>query len=275
MWILMKIFFKDAKEKYENIKAPESLKSRIKMRFKKKNFVLAKVCGVVATFLIVSIVGVNVSPVFAENLSSLPGMQTVVKILTGSKYTFDKDTYHAKIDVPEITELGNSEVEESINAEIKEMAEELIENFKSDVIELQENGLGAHLSLESGYEILTDNEDVFAFDVWTVNAVGSSSTTHKFYSINKQTKSLIELSDFIKDDNVKQKVNDYIRAEISRRQDRDNGIIYFENDFKGIKDDQGFYINANNDLVIVFEKYSIAPGSMGSPEFVIPREIFK
>lgn len=270
----MKTFFKEAKEEYENIKAPESLKSRIKMRFKKKNFVLAKVCGVVAIFLIVPIVGVNVSPVFAESLSGLPGMQTVVKILTGSKYTFDKDTYHAKIDVPEIVELGNLEVEESINAEIKEMAEDLIEDFKSDVIELQKNGLGGNLSIESGYEILTDNEDVFVFDVWTVNAVGSSSTSHKFYSINKRTKSLIELSDFIKDDDAKQKVNDYIKSEISRRQDRDNGIIYFEDDFKGIKDDQSFYVNTDNDLVIVFEKYSIAPGSMGSPEFVIPSEIF-
>lgn len=269
----MKTFFKNAKDKYEKITAPEELKLRVKARFKKKNFTSAKIIGTVATFLIVPIIGVNVSPVFAENLSNLPKMQAVVKILTGGKYTFDENNYHAKIDVPEITELGNSEVEESINDEIQEMAKRLINDFKDDVVDMKEKGFDGHLSVESGYEILTNNDNVLAFDVWVVNAVGSSLTTHKFYNIDKQTKSLIVLSDFIKNEETTQKVNEYIKAEISKRQDPDNGIIYFENDFKGISKEQGFYVNNDGNLVIVFEKYSIAPGSIGSPEFVIPNEI--
>lgn len=269
----MKTFFKNAKDTYEKITAPEELKSRVKARFKKKNFTSAKIIGTVATFLIVPIIGVNVSPVFAENLSNLPKMQAVVKILTGGKYTFDENNYHAKIDVPEITELGNSEVEESINDEIQEMAKRLINDFKDDVVDMKEKGFDGHLSVESGYEILTNNDNVLAFDVWVVNAVGSSLTTHKFYNIDKQTKSLIVLSDFIKNEETTQKVNEYIKAEISKRQDPDNGIIYFENDFKGISKEQGFYVNNDGNLVIVFEKYSIAPGSIGSPEFVIPNEI--
>ena len=36
--------------------------------------------------------------------------------------------------------------------------------------------------------------------------------------------------------------------------------------------DQNFYINDENQLVIVFDEYEVAPGSMGTPEFVIPTE---
>ena len=31
-----------------------------------------------------------------------------------------------------------------------------------------------------------------------------------------------------------------------------------------------FYLNAEGALVIVFDEYEVAPGSMGMPEFVIP-----
>lgn len=33
-----------------------------------------------------------------------------------------------------------------------------------------------------------------------------------------------------------------------------------------------FYRNKDGNLVIVFDKYEVAPGSMGTPEFVIKKE---
>ena len=35
------------------------------------------------------------------------------------------------------------------------------------------------------------------------------------------------------------------------------------------------YFDDKGDLVIVFEKYDVAPGYMGCPEFVIPREVYQ
>lgn len=58
----------------------------------------------------------------------------------------------------------------------------------------------------------------------------------------------------------------------------DENKIYFidtdmsENDFKQIKEDQNFYFN-NNDLVICFDEYEVAPGYMGKTEFIIPNNI--
>lgn len=51
------------------------------------------------------------------------------------------------------------------------------------------------------------------------------------------------------------------------------GGIWSEDEcFKEIDTDQDFYINGQNQLVIVFEEYKVAPGNMGIPEFVLPSE---
>jgi len=43
----------------------------------------------------------------------------------------------------------------------------------------------------------------------------------------------------------------------------------------GIKTDQNFYINNNENIVIYFDMYVVGPGSSGSPEFIIPEEVVK
>ena len=44
---------------------------------------------------------------------------------------------------------------------------------------------------------------------------------------------------------------------------------------QGIENEyQNFYINSNGKVVIVFEKYEIAPGYMGIQEFEIDEQIF-
>ena len=40
--------------------------------------------------------------------------------------------------------------------------------------------------------------------------------------------------------------------------------------FESIEEDQDFYINEAGNPVLIFEKYEIAPGYMGQPEFEVP-----
>ena len=46
-------------------------------------------------------------------------------------------------------------------------------------------------------------------------------------------------------------------------------------EFATVSADHNFYWNENGDLVIIFDKYEVAPGSMGTPEFVIGRDVIK
>ena len=67
---------------------------------------------------------------------------------------------------------------------------------------------------------------------------------------------------------------------MTRLNNEEGGMFWVEDDeftegFKGIKKDQNFYINEDGNLVICFDKYDVAAGAQGSPEFVIPNEIIK
>ena len=48
-----------------------------------------------------------------------------------------------------------------------------------------------------------------------------------------------------------------------------------DENFDKIDKAQNFYINNKGKLVILFDKYEVAPGAYGCPEFEIPREVIK
>ncbi len=50
------------------------------------------------------------------------------------------------------------------------------------------------------------------------------------------------------------------------------GIWSEEECFKSIDADQKFYLDEANRLVILFDEYEVAPGSMGTPRFVIDEQ---
>ncbi len=84
------------------------------------------------------------------------------------------------------------------------------------------------------------------------------------YNYNLINGKKLKLSDmFKKDIDYKKIVNEYINHVISQNPD-----IYFqgEDGFKGIKEDQSFYIE-NDAIVIYFSLYEIAPYYVGIPKF--------
>ena len=56
---------------------------------------------------------------------------------------------------------------------------------------------------------------------------------------------------------------------------QDESKAYFTDQFTAIDPEQNFYWNADGDLVLVFDEYSIAAGYMGMPEFVIPASVYE
>ena len=101
---------------------------------------------------------------------------------------------------------------------------------------------------------------------------GSSSTTHKFYNLDKKKGELITFKSLVKDkENYKKKINEFVKADMEKR----NGMeeMFFMDEFKGIKDEPNFYIDDEGYVIIVFDKYEIAPGCTGNPEFKLPKEI--
>lgn len=274
------------KEEYMQIKASDTLKARIDMTMKasKRNNTNTwrKITGLVACLIIAFSLSLNLSPVFAATVADIPGMSEMVKALTFGRYVVKDGGYQASIETPKIEGLLDKELQDKLNKDFKDNSNALILAFESDMKELKKQfpGEEVHLGINSGYIVKSDNENILAIDVYMANTVGSSSTTHKFYSLDKKTKTLLALpSLFKKNSDYIKKLSEYITAEMIRQNEKGENTYWVDDPtfgpFKGIKENQNFYINNDGRIVICFDKYEVAPGSSGSPEFVIPEEVVK
>lgn len=276
------------KRDYMNPHVPADLESRIKkglnqgrkyqqrMRFRKT---IQRTATVAAAASILFTVALNSSTAFATSFSNMPLMSRVVQVLTFKDYQFNQDGYNADITTPTIEGLEDKELQSSLNKKYVEENRELYRSFMEDMEKMEEEG-GGHLGVQSGYEVMTDNERILSVRRYVVNTVGSSSTTYQYDTIDKQEELLITLPSLFKDEQYIEIISQSIKEQMIKQhhQEPDNQYwieeIAEEPDlidlFEKIDPEQNFYISEEGKLVISFDKYDVAPGYMGVVEFEIP-----
>lgn len=278
---------KDLHKEYNEIPIPEqldlmvnrslkqSLKERRKKRLKYKWFASVGVAAIV--FLI----AINTSITVASALSSIPGVDRLIKVLTIKEYIVAEDNYDANIKVPAVTNMENKDLELGLNQKYLNENKALYEKFQSEIEQLKKQG-GGHLALDTNYEVKTDNDRIFSIGRYVVETSGSSSEEVAFDTIDKVNQILITLPMLFKDEQYIERISQNIKEQMIAQMKADPDIVYWipENGddvptdiFTSISKDQSFYINNDGKLVIVFNKYDVAPGSMGSVEFMIPTEV--
>ena len=94
--------------------------------------------------------------------------------------------------------------------------------------------------------------------------------------IDKATGQMISLRDLFRDgtDYVSVLSNEVLR-QVEAQMSANQALAYFPEDFAGIDAEQNFYLDANGNLVLVFDEFAIAAGSMGMPEFTIEKNIYQ
>lgn len=255
---------------------------KIKKRgFTMKRKIIYSAAGVAAAFVLVF----NLAPNLAMAASKVPVLGAAVKIVTLGRYEVHEGGYDAKVITPKIEGLLDKETEDKLNSEFKENAAAVIAAFEEDIRDLKaEFGEDEtiHMGVESNYTVRTDNDDVLALDCYLFSAAGSSFTKHSFYNIDKKSGKLITFESLFGNEDYITPISEYITAEMRRQNDTgENQCPYWiagedESGFEGfekISDKTGFYINGDGEIVICFDKYEVAPGAMGCPEFVIPKDV--
>lgn len=271
----------DLKKEYMDIKIPENLDDVVKESIKKvdrKSIVNKKIIGSAAVLAIVF--GINISPAFADVVSDIPIVGNIVKLVTVKNYTLKKNNVEADIKVPAIEGLENKQLEENLNEEFiengKKIYEELIEEFPS--INNQMKYVG------SDYKIKADNDSFLSIEIIKEEIQASSYTTKKHYTIDKNKQIVLTLPMLFEGDNYIEEISNDIKTQMIENMKKDSNLTYFleadENEevidsFDKIKENQDFYINNDGNLVICFDQYEVAPGYMGTLEFIISDKIFK
>lgn len=164
---------------------------------------------------------------------------------------------------------------EAVNQDMEATVEELIRQFEDTLSEEGYHGL--HVT----QEVVTDNALYYTVKLSVLETEASGYEHNQFYTIAKQTGNVVTLEDlFAEGSDYISAISENIKTQMKEQMAADEGVIYFlDNDdmpefnFQGITEQTNFYFNERGELVIAFDEYEVAPGSMGAPEFVIPQEV--
>lgn len=290
------------KKEYEEIKVPEELKEKMetailrakKEKGKMKRKKMYKAFGSMAAVLAAALVVPNTSQTVAAAMQSIPVLGNFFELVTIRDYQVNNECYVADVTVPELAmgqtdtsaqEYGTAttgimeeaEVEETtqatveeINIDIQAITDELIEEFKAKY-EADEDG---HHTLSVDSEVLTDDEKYFSLGLNIFEAEASGYERKRHYTIDKAIGKRAQLSDFY-GENYVEVITEQVKEQMLAQMAADENVIYWldseidEFNFKQIDEEQDFYVNKDGKVVICFDEYEVAPGSMGYVEFVL------
>lgn len=275
------------KNEYINIPIPMELEFTVKKsieegkRIMKKKIYFKRICTTAASIaLIVAVltVGINTNEAFAQTLLNVPVLGSIVRVLAFKEFTIKEDLYDADLKTPAIEGLDNKDLQNSLNEKYLAENKKLYEEFKTDIESLKKDGVEAHMGVDSGYVVKTDTDQILSIGRYVVNTVGSSSTTFKYDTIDKENEVLITLPSLFKDDSYVDIISKNIKEQMIEKNKADENNMYWIKEldpemtetFEKILKDQSFYITAEGKLIISFDKYVVGPGCMGVVEFVIP-----
>ncbi|MDD5902761.1 MAG: RsiV family protein [Oscillospiraceae bacterium] len=219
----------------------------------------------------------NVSVSYAQALEQIPVIGDIGRVVTIRNYFYADDKHEMNIDVPQI-EGEDSEAVDYINKDVSELTTALVNQFYKDLEITGNNGYG---SIRVDYEATTNTERWFTLKLSVNETAASSNSYFKFYHIDKKQGRIVELGDLFNTDKFSDILVAEIKMQMQEQMANDKNISYWINnsgigeDFAAVSADQNFYWNENGDLVIIFDKYEVGPGSMGTPEFVIDKGVIR
>ncbi|MGL5345899.1 MAG: DUF3298 domain-containing protein [Peptostreptococcaceae bacterium] len=276
---------KSLKDNYMDIEIPDRLDTVVnealegKSKINKNKIKRYKNLSLVAASILIFVGAINFSTGFADALEKVPVIGTLVKVIRFSNYSFNENGFNISLDVPKITGLNNKKLENEINDEIDKEAKKQYDNYIKEMKELKNMDVEGRDLAESWYEVKTDNEDILSLIVYYFHAQGSSNTTRKCYNIDKKNETALTLKSIFKDEDYINIISENIKQQMKQQMKDDPNKVYWvesdtpDMDFKKITSEQQFYINENDEIVICFDKYEVAPGYMGIVDFTIPKDI--
>lgn len=183
---------------------------------------------------------------------------------------------------PSVSEPENPDLSNGID-EMNRQMEEYIEKVEDEFLYYFSRKYHGYVASDTGYTILRNDEQLLSIQFYTTVNMGGSGTYSRCFMLDKTSGKVLKLKDLFTEG------SDYvgvISADILRQMKEQvaaNEANYFipggiwsdEECFKEIEKDQNFYIDENNKLVIIFDEYEVAPGSMGMPQFTVEPELLQ
>lgn len=269
----------------ENTDIPDSVKNKIEETLAalpeknihiKKTKILPRIAATAACFIfVIFFLLPNVSVAYAEAFEEIPIIGRLIKVITVRNYFYSDDYHEMDIDVPKVSG-EDGDAADYINNDVNKLTDTLVKQFYKDLDSIGDSG---HSSIYVDYETVTNTESWFTLKMRVHEAAGSSNTYYKYYHIDRKSGKIVKLSDLSEDEGFLETLEKEIRQQMRSQMDNDSSKIYWLDDsiigkdYVAVTPEHNFFWNENGDLVIVFDKYEVAPGAMGTPEFTVDKAL--
>ena len=219
----------------------------------------------------------NLSVTYAHAMENIPIIGDLVEIFTIGNYFYSDDRHELDAEVPKVNDPSNEQVSDLINKDVNELTSAVIQKFSDDLEISHDTGYG---SIYIDYETVTNTDEWFTLKLTVSEVQASSNTYFKFYHIDRTNGTYVTFGDLIDSEDfgaIEQIIREQMEAEMAA----DPDVVYWTEDTKlgqsitALTADQSFYFDDAGNLVIVYNKYEVGPGSMGCPEIVIGKEKFE
>ncbi|UOR13343.1 DUF3298 and DUF4163 domain-containing protein [Halobacillus amylolyticus] len=167
--------------------------------------------------------------------------------------------YEIHIDYPVFNGLPNEKLQEQVNKKVSNKLEDTVREVKR----VAEQSTGFPVLYYEEEEVIEDDKMISVVMTSNISRGNNyNSTVRSINFSNGDNGRVITLKDVVKMPLLNQEV---------KKQMANEPDTYFHQSFNSVREDTAFYINGEQ-LVLIFDKYEIAPGVYGTPEISVPLE---
>lgn len=260
-------------------------KKEVNKRKGGRHFVSRWAAGSAAAAAAVLMIGLNTSSTFAAAAQDVPVLGNLARVLTFRTYETAEEDMAVYGEVPGVELIGATVEEKAfsdeVNARIQEQCDaylkgavERVEEYRTAFLETggtEEEFAEKNIVISVDYEVKSQTEDTLSFVVNGTESWVSAYAMSEYYNLDLRSLKYLTLNDVLGESYV-DIANESIKAQMREREEADENMIFWteeEGGFASVDENTRFYINTDGLPVIVFEKYEVGPGAMGSVEFVI------
>lgn len=303
----------DGKKVYDNIEIPEELKDVVNgairsvdkekslKKHRSRNTVkIFRYCGTAAAALLVCMtIGLNTNEVFAKEMSELPIIGSLARVLTIRSYHEKDEGHDITVNVPKIqleeTQTDNTDTQKEtfvgdINQEIQSIVDNYVAEAKQKFAEYKEAFFATggteeewgnrDIAVNVDYEVKYQQGNILSMVLTTDEAWVAAYGVRYYYNLDLSGDRQLTLQDLL-GDNYVEIANESILRQMKERDAADEKAVYWGigkaaednmvEGFRSVDENTKFYINKDGNPVVCFEKYEVAPGYMGFQEFEIEK----
>ena len=171
------------------------------------------------------------------------------------------------VKIPHVVNVKDDKVKKVINKLITQAIDDFTNEFKEfDKEPNTEHKLIADITFQNYYS----DDKIISFSINATQIMADSYLQKKFYTVDLKTGEVYNIEHFLGSD-YQNIVKKSVQQQIAENKEKYPNLMYFDEAVNNLKitNEQSFYINKDNQVVVVFNQFEIAPGYMSLPEFII------